>query len=98
MKRTNWFPLGILVSLALLSFGCAATTTVVPSADYGADGPRIESAGGRATPWMNSLAYDPGWDATLTLWVVDDNGRASSSIAIGPIVVRGKSVVPKAHW
>jgi hypothetical protein len=47
---------------------------------------------------MNSLAYDPDWDATLTLWVVDDNGRASTSIAIGPIVIRGKSVVPKAHW
>ena len=98
MKRTNSVPLGILISLALLSFGCAATTTVVPSADYGADDPRIQSVGVWATRWMNSFAYDPGWYATFTLRVVDDNGRASTSIAIGPIVVIGKDVVPKAHW
>jgi hypothetical protein len=97
MKRTNLFPLGILIALALLSLGCAATTAVGPSTGYGANDPRLQAAGVWAIPRMNAFADRPGWDATVTLCVVDDNGRASTSIAIGPIVVGGKGVVPTAH-
>ena len=49
-------------------------------------------------PWWNSFAYDPGYYATFTMWVIDESGRTSNSVTIGPIVVKseGGSVVPKA--
>lgn len=50
--------------------------------------------------WSNSFAYDPGYYATFTMWVVDENGRTSNSITIGPIVVRGQGrpIVPPKAW
>ena len=47
-------------------------------------------------PWSNSFAYTPGYYATFTMWVVDENGRTSNSVTIGPIVVKGEGgpVVP----
>ncbi len=49
-------------------------------------------------PWWNSFAYPPGWYATFTMWVIDESGRTSNSVTIGPIVVKseGGSVPPKA--
>lgn len=52
-------------------------------------------------PWTNSFAYNQGWYATFTMWVVDENGRTSNSITIGPIVVKGQRggpVVPPKVW
>jgi len=51
-------------------------------------------------PWSRSDANSPGYYQTFTLWVVDENGRISNSVTIGPIVVKGEGgpVVPPKAW
>jgi hypothetical protein len=48
-------------------------------------------------PWRRSTANDPGYYQTFTMWVVDENGRTSNSVTVGPIVIRGEGAptIPK---